>query len=255
LLADRLLTPGKVTCVGIVGMPGIGKTTVANALLDKLQHSFKTRIITVGQQPDEQALLSRVWKEVKPNDSLPLELTKGRFDADQACKMLCEIIRAETETRPTLLLLDDVWTAREVRDLDFVTLYGGANRLVVTTRDERTLDERDPEEHHREWVPALSDENARKLLCYHAFRCEEPGPGYEKVVPHVLKHCKNLPLTIQVGAASLLVAAVCQAVISCKPHEAYVHVTLCKCSSSVVQDRHQIAQCAHAGARQQAPRS
>jgi NB-ARC domain len=183
LRADRLLSHGKVTCVGIVGMPGIGKKTVAKALLKELQHSFETRIITVGREPDEQELLSRVWNEMKPDENLPLELTKGRFDADQACKTLCEIIRAKTKTRPTLLLLDDVWTARQVQDLDFVTLYGGANRLVVTTRDERTLDERDPEAHDCEWVPALSDDNACKLLCYHAFRCEEPGQGYEEYVP------------------------------------------------------------------------
>jgi ATPase subunit of ABC transporter with duplicated ATPase domains len=177
LLADRLLAPGKVTCVGIVGMPGIGKTTVAKALLDELQHSFETRIITVGQKPDEQELLSRVWKDLKPNDCLPPELTKDFFDAYQACKKLREIIGAGTESRRTLLLLDDVWTAKQVRDLDFVTLYGGANRLVVTTRDESTLSMRDQDEHHREWVPALSDENACQLLCYHAFRYEEPGPG------------------------------------------------------------------------------
>jgi hypothetical protein len=160
----------------------------------------------VGQKPDVQELLSSVWKDMKP-DNLPPELRTGpEFDADQACKKLCDMISAETKSRPMLLLLDDVWTTEQVRDLDFVTLYGGANKLVVTTRDERTLNGRYEEEHHREWVPALSNENARKLLCYHAFCCEEPGPGYEEYIPNVLSHCRNLPLTIQVCASLLVVS-------------------------------------------------
>lgn len=106
-------------------MPGIGKTTVAKAVLAQLQGgSCETRLITVGQTPDKQELLSKVWKEIKPNDCPPLELTKGRFNADQACKTLCKIIGAGTESKRTLLLLDDVWNKEQIQDLDFVTLNG-----------------------------------------------------------------------------------------------------------------------------------
>jgi NB-ARC domain len=195
--AGALRASGTVAYVALLGMPGVGKTTIAKAVLEAVKGSF-TRIITVvvGQTPNIRGLLIKVWEqEIKA--TLPQELlSREHFKAPDACSILAEKVGDDT-----LLLLDDVWTAAHLEALSFATFKPKTrNRVLVTTRSLRAVGWLPESARNIFRVEELSDDGARRLLCKHAFDTDAPPLGAEwaRCVTDVVECSQKLPLTLSV---------------------------------------------------------
>jgi hypothetical protein len=142
----------------VQGMPGIGKTTLANQLALALDHRYPDGVIweSVGpdlQSPDHaQPILNR-WAQfallIPPGQEAALQL---QFDPSAVRSLLAE--------RPRLLvILDNVWSLDAVRPLR--DALPPEARLVVTTRLETVMRGLGGASHV---LGVLSEEDARRLI-------------------------------------------------------------------------------------------
>ena len=87
------------------GMGGVGKTTVAAALVNDqdVRAAFEKLLwVSVGQEPDVRELQA----------SLLLQTNKQKLSADVADKDVVSAIKEATKGMKILLVLDDVWEAK-----------------------------------------------------------------------------------------------------------------------------------------------
>jgi NB-ARC domain len=107
------------------GMPGIGKTTVLNALAHKseIQDWFSGGIVwvSVGPRPSVRRLLTEIGSE------FGVDLLPATDDA--AC---VDRLRSALHRRRALLLIDDLWDAAHGRQF---LLTGPQGRTILTTRE------------------------------------------------------------------------------------------------------------------------
>nr|DAD36574.1 TPA_asm: hypothetical protein HUJ06_007215 [Nelumbo nucifera] len=177
--------------VAIVGMGGLGKTTLAQLLYNdsNVKDYFPTRAwVCVSNDFN----VERLSKEI-------LESTSG-----SACKLEnLDQIQRKLEERlggnRFLLVLDDVWSEKprdwEALRVPFRIAEKGS-RIIVTTRSRKTVSSiRDTIYAHD--LQILSNESCWELIKRRAFAEEtmlSVEPGLEAIGREVAKKCKGLPL-------------------------------------------------------------
>ena len=187
-------------------MPGVGKSTIADQVLNSLREQQSRHFIcviklVVGQTPDIRALLISAWQHPGWPSSrrLPDVLSKKTlFNTRVACNELA----TRCGDGALLLLLDDVWSIEHLEQLDFATVCKASptSRALITTRTCDSLPVGVPEQLHTVNVPILEVDAARQLLCLHAFGSKAPPAGqrWDAAVTALVAHSKCLPLTLTV---------------------------------------------------------
>ena len=118
---------GAQSKVGAHGMGGVGKTTIAAALVhDKeIRRGFQRIVwVSVGQEPDMREL----------QESVHLQLTKAQIpESAKTAAMVHNALRDAAKGLNVLLVLDDVWEPQHEKPLNCID-PDSASRLLVTTR-------------------------------------------------------------------------------------------------------------------------
>ncbi|KAL5993732.1 hypothetical protein ACLOJK_040990 [Asimina triloba] len=182
--------------VGIVGMGGIGKTTLAQKIFKNriIQTNFKYLIfVTVSQSFRFDELLKNMLKKLHVAAELLRE--KGVDD-------LLEDLKNKLDGE-YLIVLDDVWGLNEGQWWESLSsalpnVKGGC--VMVTTRNEEVARSMGAIEEHIYHAKILSDENSWSLFCRVAFarnggNC--PNAEFEMHGRDIVKQCGGLPLTIK----------------------------------------------------------
>lgn len=124
LLDNNPVTPGMVPYSALLGLGGIGKSTVAAALAydSDVQHRFGDGIFwaTVGQEPDLLNVLVNWIHALGNYDFNPTSI-------DTASNHLKNLLQHKS----VLLILDDVWDAEHIEPLAVCCCHG---HILVTTR-------------------------------------------------------------------------------------------------------------------------
>ncbi|XP_072961284.1 putative disease resistance protein RGA3 [Typha angustifolia] len=182
-----------VAIVPIVGMPGVGKTTLAQLVYNDpiVLKNFDTRTwVGVHENFD----VTRLMKEIIES------ITKSSCELTQV-SALQEHLKKLLQGKKFLLVLDDVWnedqTLWERLSLAFSSGHEGS-RIVVTTRNEpvaRIMQSVAPIE-----LKCLSDQDCWLLLkrCASEGRDLEAHPGLIEIGKMIADKCRGLPLAAKV---------------------------------------------------------
>nr|UBY06951.1 NBS-LRR disease resistance protein [Dasypyrum villosum] len=189
--------------ISIVGVGGLGKTTLTKAVYENIKAQFDcVAFISVGQNPD----IKKVFKD------LLYCLDNGKFSdihnttSDE--NLLIKQISDFLVDKRYLIVIDDIWEEDIWRCIN-CALYKNKlhSRVITTTRNvsvtEACLSSGDDMIHK---MKPLSDEDSQILFHRRIFQSEEKCPeDLQAVSREILKKCGGVPLAI-ITIASLLVS-------------------------------------------------
>ncbi|GLJ20373.1 hypothetical protein SUGI_0370170 [Cryptomeria japonica] len=190
-----LLFQSEVSVVGLQCMGGGGKTTLALGLLNdpQIKGYFRDNVIfiTVSQSPNLKGILETMWKKISGKKRPEFQnLKDGKMKVQQLIL---------NQPKPTLVILDDVWSRQNFEDLLF---EGPGYKTLVTTRDNSTIPTTPTTQLYQ--LPSLCPENALSLFCFWAFgQPSIPGTINANIVNEVQAECGGLPLALKVIGSSL----------------------------------------------------
>jgi NB-ARC domain/Rx N-terminal domain len=180
----------KLCVIAIVGMGGIGKTTLAqNVYNDPLiRNSFQEKIwVCVSKEYSAIDLLQDIIKKIKSNTSEAETISE-----------LHEQLALKINGKKILLVLDDVWQSIVWTDLLKNPLQFASSGVILLTTRDKTVARRVGAMHIHE-VEKLSRRSCWELLCKKAYIEEEEDMlNLREAGMGIVKKCDGLPLAIKV---------------------------------------------------------
>ncbi|KAJ8631204.1 hypothetical protein MRB53_024527 [Persea americana] len=194
---------GSPIVIGIVGMGGIGKTTLAQKICESntIKHSFECIIfVTVSQHCELEDLLERMLTQMNIGE----EYFKRREVVD-----LLRTLGRKLEEGKYLVVLDDVWENEMSwwNSLESALPKRNGCCVIVTTRNEDVAKSMGAIDSHINRPRLLSDDDSWSLFTKIAFardggRC--PNSNLESIGKEIVARCGGLPLAIRVVGGMML---------------------------------------------------
>ncbi|VAH99073.1 unnamed protein product [Triticum turgidum subsp. durum] len=183
-----------IMVLAIVGVGGIGKTTLARKIFnhEDIQHKFQKKMwLSVTQDFSKVELLR-----------LAITAADGKLPVTQDISMLVPALLNAVRNQKFLIVLDDMWSDRAWTSLLNAPFSHDApgSRIVITTRNDtvaRGMRAREP--YHR--IDKLGPEDAWSLLRKQVVSGDEDGPDIDMLKDiglQVIEKCDGLPLAVKV---------------------------------------------------------
>ncbi|KOM34220.1 hypothetical protein LR48_Vigan02g037000 [Vigna angularis] len=192
-----------LSVISIVGMGGLGKTTLAKLVFnDPIIHAcFPLRMwICVSNDFELRNVLIKILNSA-PN---PNRENFNNFETEQ----LQIHLRNTLEGQKSLLVLDDVWNedrARwdELREIIDVGVEG--SKILVTTRSHKVAAIMHTKSSNSYLLGCLSEKDSLSLFVKYAFEDgdEMKHPQLLKIGEEIVKKCGGLPLAVKTVGSSL----------------------------------------------------
>ncbi|CAM8915202.1 unnamed protein product [Rhodiola kirilowii] len=193
-LLDKSTSEGSgLFVMSILGMGGLGKTTVARSLYNILKHEdFHSHgWICVSQEYDTKAILLDLIKSMTNSNEEVLKglITKGSMEAH---------LRNHLNGHSFLVVIDDVWDQHAWESIQkaFPEDEYNKSRVIITTRVRQVAEVKGA---YVEKLRYLNEEESWELFCR---KCFQYYPGMkcpqnlEELGKEMIKKCSGLPLAI-----------------------------------------------------------
>ncbi|KAL8252441.1 hypothetical protein R6Q59_036134 [Mikania micrantha] len=180
-----------VRMVGIWGVGGSGKTTLATSLYMKISQHFQNHCFVEDIREErskhrlnklQEDMLSALFK----NEAKIPSVVEGK-----------NRIKDMSSRSKVLLILDDVDKLDQLEALAGKhNWFGSGSRIIITTRDEHLL--RTHKVDHVYPIRLLTDDEAVQVFKIHAYNEEDPLEDYETLSLRVISYASGLPLALKV---------------------------------------------------------
>ncbi|XP_076887497.1 disease resistance protein Roq1-like isoform X1 [Bidens hawaiensis] len=179
-----------VRMVGVWGIGGSGKTTLASSLYMKMNRHFQGHCIidNIREESSKHGV-----KTLQGNFLSRLLKTKMELQSVEEGKHMISRLKHSK----VLVLLDDVDDCKQLEALvGSHNWFGSGSRIIITTRDEHLLIAHKVD--HVYPVTLLSHEEGLKLFNKHAYNKDNLVNDYEMLSSHVVSYAAGLPLALKV---------------------------------------------------------
>ncbi|XP_040967885.1 putative disease resistance RPP13-like protein 1 [Gossypium hirsutum] len=189
LLDPQNLSENQIAMIPIVGMGGLGKTTVAQLIYNdpRVDKWFDRKAwVCVSEEFDAFKVTKTILEEIKCS-----------CDGNQNLNQLQLKLKEQLSGKKYLIILDDVWNKNYFhwKDLASPCTSGAKNsKIILTTRDENVVAIiRSVPTYH---LDVLSDDDCWKLFAKHAFDGSSPTkhPDLMAIGEAIVKRCGGIPL-------------------------------------------------------------
>ncbi|CAL5402660.1 unnamed protein product [Camellia sinensis] len=181
-----------VRVVGIWGMGGIGKTTLARAIYDHISSQFEgCSFIENVREVSEKGGLKTLQEQLISEILMENDLKVGSVGSGVS------VIRNKVCRKKVLIVLDDVDESTKLEKLvGEHHWFGFGSRIIITTRNQHALTRYGIT--HIYEVEELREYEATKLFKSKAFGKHQQMEDYGELVRRAVKYAKGVPLALEV---------------------------------------------------------
>jgi hypothetical protein len=182
--------------VGLYGMGGLGKSTLAKAVYNFIAHQF-----------DGSCYLENVRVNLDPKylehlqEKLLLKIIGNEIKVGSVSEGII-LIKERLQRKKVLLILDNI---DKIEQLDALAgelaWFGPGSRVIVTTRDKQLLTYHGIERTYA--AEGLDKTEALELLRRMAFKNNEVPTCYEDILKRVVTYASGIPLVIEIVGSNL----------------------------------------------------
>ena len=184
--------PENTMIIGIWGMNGVGKTTIAKATYNQMGCSFEGQSFLLnineickernGLVSLQRLLLSDIYKT-----------TKVQIDTVISGKML---LRKRLCRKKIFLVLDDVNKLKQLNALcGSREWFGHGSRIIITTSDKHILQSLQVDHVYR--MKYMDTTESLEFFSWHAFKIPSPIESYADLCRDFVDYCGGLPLALE----------------------------------------------------------
>ncbi|KAK7286727.1 hypothetical protein RJT34_21938 [Clitoria ternatea] len=183
----------KVCVIGIWGMGGVGKTTIAKAVYNHIHHNFVHRSF-LGSIREICQIDNR--GHIHLQKQLLMDVIKTKVEIHNI-EMGITMIEKRLYGKKVLVVLDDVSNYKQVEALCANRKWiGQGSVMIITTRDVRILQILQVD--HVFEMMAMNESESLELFSWHAFKEARPTRDFIALSRHAVTYCGGLPLALEV---------------------------------------------------------
>ncbi|KAL6227015.1 hypothetical protein ACLB2K_000974 [Fragaria x ananassa] len=186
-----------VCFLGVWGMGGIGKTTLAKLVYHRISHHFEVSIFLpdVRQVSAAQGLVhlqEKLLCHILNEKNIQVQ------DVDDGVAKL----RRCLFNKKVLLVLDDVDQSDQLENLaGGKDWFGSGSMIIVTTRNQYLLTSHGIEKQYKS--RGLNEDEALQFFSWKAFKKDKPEEVYRELSLSILEYARGLPLALKILGSSL----------------------------------------------------
>lgn len=183
----------EVLIVGILGMGGSGKTTIAKAIYNEINQNFDGKSFLAN--------IREVWDQDNGQVYLQEQLLSGILKTRRMKLNNIElgktIIKESLCQKRALVVLDDINNLDQLHSLcGSRDWFGQGSRIIITTQDKHLLNVLQVDNTYR--LEEMEEGESLELFSWHAFKQATPAPDFVELSKRVVAYSRRLPLALEV---------------------------------------------------------